>query len=218
MKDLLVIVPSRSRPETVEQLAQDFFFYGRGKADLMFATDDDQPRYPFCQEHPEILFRVGPRLRMCGTLNEAAVESAGEYKYLGFMGDDHRPRTHRWDEEIIEALERHPIAYGNDLIWGEELPTAVFMRSDIVKKLGYMAPPELIHLYLDNFWLTLGKRIGIEYLPHVTIEHLHPSVGKSNWTPEYAEVNDPTLYAADEAAFNNYLTTRFESDLEKLND
>jgi hypothetical protein len=153
---------------------------------------------------------------MCGTLNAAAVEEAPNFKYLGFMGDDHRTRTEGWDAQVIEALERQPIVYGNDLIWGEGLPTAVFMRSEIVEKLGYMAPPELVHLYLDNFWLTLGGRIGIEYLPDVIIEHLHPSVGKAEWTPEYNEVNDGAMYAADEQAFNNYLATRFESDVEKL--
>lgn len=214
MNDLLVIIPSRSRPESVLPVALDFFNNGTGKADLMFATDDDQSEYPF---YSNILYRRGPRLRMCGTLNATAMENVDSYKYIGFMGDDHRTRTPGWDEKVIEALERQPVVYGNDLIWGEGLPTAVFMRSDIIKKLGYMAPPELIHLYLDDFWLTLGKRIGIEYLPDVIIEHLHPSVGKAQWTPEYNEVNDQALYQADEAVFKKYLEERFESDLRKLN-
>lgn len=213
MKDLLVIVPSRGRPESVQPLADDFFNNGTGRADLMFATDDDQPAYPFDNR---LIYSRGPRLRMCGTLNAVAVKEADNYKYLGFMGDDHRTRTPGWDAAVCEALQDHNIVYGNDLIWGEGLPTAVFLRSEIVLKLGYMAPPELIHLYLDNFWLELGKATSIKYLPDVIVEHLHPSVGKADWTPEYQEVNDQALYAADEEAFNNYLATRFESDLEKL--
>jgi hypothetical protein len=190
------------------------FFRNSTKADLLFATDDDQPEYP---EYPGVQFRVGPRLRMCGTLNAAAVEQAPNYKYIGFLGDDHRTRTPGWDDKVIEALESHNVVYGNDLIWGEGLPTAVFLRSEIVQKLGYMAPPSLIHLYLDNFWLELGRATTIKYLPDVIIEHLHPSVGKANWTPEYNEVNDQALYSADEKSFREYMEAQFQVDLEKLN-
>lgn len=214
MKELLVIVPSRGRPETVSVLAQEFFENSTGRADLMFATDDDQPEYP---DYPGVLFRRGPRLRMCGTLNAAAVENADKYKYLGFLGDDHRTRTPGWDEKVIASLEKHNVVYGNDLIWGEGLPTAVFLRSEVVQKLGYMAPPALVHLYLDNFWLTLGRATSIEYLPDVIIEHLHPSVGKADWSESYQEVNDQALYAHDEQAFNEYLEKQFVADLEKLN-
>lgn len=213
MNDLLVIVPSRGRPESVEPVAVDFFGNGTGLADLMFATDDDQPLYP---AFDGVQFTVGPRLRMCGTLNAVAVENADKYKYIGFMGDDHRTRTFGWDQKVIAALESHNVVYGNDLIWGEGLPTAVFLRSEIVRKLGYMAPPELIHLYLDNFWLELGRATSIKYLDDVIIEHLHPSAGKAEWTPEYQEVNDSALYQHDEQAFKTYMETRFQSDLDKL--
>lgn len=215
MNDLLVIVPSRGRPESVEPVASDFFGNGTGLADLMFATDDDQPLYP---AYDGVQFTVGPRLRMCGTLNAVAIENADKYKYIGFMGDDHRTRTFGWDKSVITALESHNVVYGNDLIWGEGLPTAVFLRSENIQKLGYMAPPALIHLYLDNFWLELGRATSVKYLDDVVIEHLHPSAGKAEWTPEYQEVNDSALYQHDQEAFNHYMLTQFQADLSKLND
>lgn len=210
---MLVIVPSRGRPESVEPLAKDFFNNSTAGAELMFATDDDQESYP---DYPGVKYRIGERLRMCGTLNAAAVENAYEYDYLGFMGDDHRTRTPGWDAKVLEALQEHNIVYGNDLIWGEGLPTAVFMRSEIVRKLGYMAPPTLIHLYLDNFWLALGEATSFKYLPDVIVEHLHPSVGKAEWTAQYIEVNDQALYDHDRAALDEYLEHQFVLDLEKL--
>jgi len=154
---------------------------------------------------------------MNGTLNAAAVEYADQYRYIGFMGDDHRPRTFGWDERIVEELNYSHVVYGNDLLQGESLPTAVFMRSEIVQKLGYMAPPELIHLYLDNFWLELGRATSMRYLGDVTIEHLHPYAGKAEWDASYLEVNDQALYEHDRLAFENYMATRFQEDLEKLN-
>jgi hypothetical protein len=213
MKDLLVIVPSRNRPESVEALASEFFANGTGAADLLFATDDDQPPYP---EVEGVLYRRGPRLRMCGTLNAAAVENAADYKYLGFLGDDHRPRTQGWDARVIEALRNNNVVYGNDLLQGENLATAVFLRANIVSTLGYMAPPSLVHLYLDNFWMELGKATSIKYLPDVIIEHLHPSVGKAEWTQAYMEVNDAALYDRDHASFLKYMETQFAADLEKV--
>jgi hypothetical protein len=213
MNDLLVIVPSRSRPESVEEMREAFYGNGTGRADLMFATDDDQPPYP---NYPGILYRRGPRLRMCGTLNATAVEWAPNYKYIGFLGDDHRPRSYAWDVSVIDALENHNVVYGNDLLQGENLPTAVFLRSEIVQKLGYMAPPSLIHLYLDNFWLELGRATSIKYLPNVIIEHMHPAIGKAEWTESYREVNDQALYNTDELAFKQYMETQFAADLEKL--
>jgi len=213
MKELLVIIPSRGRPETVGVVAQEFFENSTGRADLLFATDDDQPEYP---SYPGVLFRRGPRLRMGGTLNAAAVENADQYKYIGFLGDDHRTRTRDWDAKVIDALKSHNVVYGNDLIWGEGLPTAVFLKSEIIKRLGYMAPPTLIHLYLDNFWLELGKNTSIKYLDDVIIEHLHPSAGKAEWDASYLEVNDQSLYNHDSAALEEYMKTQFAADLEKL--
>ena len=213
MKELLVIIPSRGRPETVGVLAQEFFENSTGKADLLFATDDDQPAYP---TYPGVQFRRGPRLRMCGTLNAAAVENADKYKYIGFLGDDHRMRTRDWDVKVLEALESHNVVYGNDLLQGENLPTAVFLHSEIIKKLGYMAPPALVHLYLDNFWLQLGRATSIQYLPDVIIEHLHPMAGKAEWSDSYREVNDQSLYDQDERTFREYMRTQFAADLEKL--
>jgi hypothetical protein len=150
---------------------------------------------------------------MCGTLNAAAVEQAGNYKYIGFLGDDHRPRTVGWDDKVIASLENHNVVYGNDLLQGENLPTAVFLRSEIIQKLGFMAPPTLVHLYLDNFWLELGKATTIEYLPDVIIEHLHPFAGKAEWSDSYREVNDQALYDRDQQAFNEYMATQFAEDL-----
>lgn len=213
MNDLVVIVPSRGRPETVGVLAQEFFENSGGRADLIFATDDDQPPYP---TYPGVEFRRGPRLRMCGTLNAVATEVAPHYKYVGFLGDDHRTRTRDWDLAVTNALEHNNVVYGNDLLQGENLATAVFLRSEIIQRLGYMAPPSLIHLYLDNFWMELGKATSIKYLPNVIIEHLHPAAGKAEWTEQYQEVNAQALYDHDREALEEYMRTQFAADLEKL--
>lgn len=216
-KELLVIVPSRGRPEVIASLAEAFFETSAGYADLLIGLDDDDVEYPRVDYYP-VMYEVNPRLRLGGTLNLLAKKYCWKYKYLGFMGDDHRPRTANWDQRFVESLEnlQTGLVYGDDLIWGEGLPTEVAMTSNIVQKLGYMVPPGMIHLYLDNFWLELGKKVGIRYRPDVVIEHLHPSVGKAEWTPEYQAVNAPEVYDYDRAKFEEYCSHQFEKDVAKL--
>ena len=72
------------------------------------------------------------------------------------MGDDHRPRPAAmpWDARIRECLSGGPgIVYGNDLLQGEKMATAVAMTSDIVTTLGYMCPPAMVHLCVDLVWV-----------------------------------------------------------------
>ena len=73
---------------------------------------------------------------------------------------------------------------------------------------GGMVPPDMIHLYLDNFWMTLGKDLNaLRYIPEVVLEHLHPVAGKAEWDDQYREVNAPEVYSADKAALDNYLAS-----------
>jgi hypothetical protein len=104
-------------------------------------------------------------------------------------------------------MQRRPsMAYGNDLLQGERLPTMIAMTSDIVKALDGMVPPKMKHLYLDNFWKKLGQDLGaLTYLDHVIVEHMHPIAGKAEWDEGYKEVNATEIYSFDALAYQNYI-------------
>lgn len=207
---LLVIVPTRGRPASAIRLASAFSACTR--AQLLFVVDNDDPSF---EGYLAVMGEIGavadllvvPRGNpgIVAPLN-AAVEYALEqydYSYFGFMGDDHLPRTENWDLEVIKALDfaGTGLCYGNDLLQGENLPTAVFMTADIPAALGYMVPPALHHLWADNYWMDLGNGIGdLEYLPDVIVEHLHPINGKSDWDPTYETANN-TNAVHDKAIF-----------------
>ena len=227
---MLVIVPSRGRPQNVHRLIQAWG-HTQANATLLIAVDDDDPEqnaYRWVMESVKgderFQLFVGRRMRLAGTLNFLAherVERPGTLPndVIGFMGDDHLPRTPGWDLEIGSVFKHYGpgIVYGNDLIQGPNLPTAVFMTADIIKTLGYMVPPGLTHMYLDNTWKTWGEGMGrLHYMPHVIIEHLHPIAGKAEWDDRYVEVNAGHQYASDEAAYKNYLASRVTYDLNKL--
>lgn len=138
---------------------------------------------------------------------------------VGFMGDDHRPRTQGWDAAYLDALRDlgTGIVYGDDLLQRQNLPTQCAMTADIIQALGYMAPPSLTHLYVDNFWLSLGRSTGcIRYLPDVVVEHCHPVARKAEWDAGYQRVNSTAMYSADEAAFRRYSQDSFAADVAKV--
>lgn len=216
MKTNLVVLPSRSRPEKVQIAAQALLEHSR-ISDIIIAIDDDQSElYPPIEG---VRFEVNERLRMNGTLNRVALRYAEQYQTIYFLGDDHVVRTPGWDELLFSSIKArgYGLAYGDDKLQGKNLPTAVMMSSNIIRALGFMAPPELIHLYMDNFWLALGERLDcINYVPEAIIEHMHFSANKSEKDIHYAEVNSSEMYSKDQASFKKYLTERFDADIALL--
>jgi len=217
--DILFIVPSRGRPENVSALIAEWDEVTMF-ANLLIAVDEDDP---FLAEYQAVEkkwsgsnrdwllpFRYAPRheMRLSGTLNALAVEYASKYFAIGFMGDDHRPRTVGWDASLLSAMAMlgTGMAYGDDELQGRALPTAIAMTSDMIEAMGYMVPPGCIHLFFDNMWLWLGRELGrITYCEQVIIEHLHPIAGKSDVDDGYVENNSTTMYAHDEAAYKRWL-------------
>jgi hypothetical protein len=162
---------------------------------------------------------VAPGLRRIGPiLNHYAPKEALFSTHTGFMGDDHLPRTPGWDEKLIAALDGKPgVAYGNDLIKGAELPTAVVMSSDIILALGYLVPAALEHLYLDDFWKKLGEGVGnLAYQDDVIIEHMHPTVGQAAWDETYASANNGAQYALDGRRYAQYVADEWPGELARL--
>lgn len=208
MKDLAIIVPTRGRPSNIEDLL--FSLQETNTAsDLWLVLDDDDPELDHYTELNNALIFPREGKGMAKPLNKAAMFLLDDYRHFAFLGDDHRPRTDKWDQFFIKELDLlgTGLVYGNDLLQGENLPTAVAMTGDIVRELKGMVPPGLIHLYLDNFWMQLGKDLGaFSYLGHVILEHLHPIAGKAEWDEGYKAVNADDVYSADAKAFHQYIT------------
>lgn len=220
--DLLVIVPSRGRPHNIAALHDAWAATTTGVSGLLVAVDDDDPALTgyeqVCGERG-IELTVRPRLRMVPTLNKVAVERAPHHFAVGFLGDDHRPRSLGFDAHYLAALRTlgTGFVYGNDLLAGERLPTQVAMTSDIVQTLGYMAPPTLIHTWADNAWHDLGHAIDrIRYLPDVVVEHMHPLAGKASQDDGYVEVNAPDAFERDRQAFAHWYEHDMPADVAKL--
>jgi hypothetical protein len=197
--ECLYLVPTRGRPANAVRLIERFNATSTADARLLLILDDDDPElenYRTALTSPDLdgqrfSYIVGPRLRLGPTLNRYAPDYAQHFETIGFMGDDHVPETPGWDRTLIDETKRtRGIAYGNDTVHGPGLPTAVLMHSSIINALGYMVPPGLIHMYLDNFWRDLGTGLAaLVYRGDVVIRHVHPIVQGAPWDEGYVEAN-----------------------------
>jgi hypothetical protein len=226
---LVVIVPSRGRPHSVAALAEAFADTTHDRdTRLWIAVDSDDP--DLGQYRDAVALVDDPRVTvtavvggcMSVALNEAAMAAVSDpaVDAVGFMGDDHRPRTEGWDAAYLAALAEMGgvgIVYGDDGLQSEALPTQCAMSASIVRTLGWMCPPTLRHLWIDNFWLDLGRAAGcLRYLPGVVVEHMHPYNGKGAMDAGYERVNSAEMIDADQAAYERYAAECLARDAERV--
>jgi len=233
VSDLLVIVPSRGRPESLERVAAAWYATGAfDVAGLIFAVDVDDPALPGYHEALDRLaaadsgpttinlMNAGAWRPMVHKLDFAAAMFAEQGHFaVAFMGDDHLPRTPGWAARYLEALHElgTGIVYGDDGIQGERLPTQWAMTADIVRALGRMVPAPVEHLYCDNAIRDLGQAAGcLRYLPDVLIEHMHPVAGKAPMDAGYARVNRRQQYQADRIRYETWRALRLAADADKV--
>lgn len=225
---LHVFVPTRSRPASMLRLTEAFENTCLNRAThLHWIVDSDDPelsgyRDAFSRalrEHKSLwIVPPGPP-GIVHPLNFVVRElfQPGEDErngcvidFVGFMGDDHLPRTKNWDDKLTDELRilKTGIVYGDDLFQHERLPTAAFMTANIPDRLGFMAPNELRHLYVDDYWKDLGNGIGkLLYYPEVVIEHLHYLNSKSIQDETYERNNNARAASADRAMYLLYKST-----------
>lgn len=225
MSDLIMVVPSRGRPTAVTELAEAFNATCTEDTQIVLALDRDDPHRAAYYRTMTGDTRVSTIIEqdtgtMVSALNLAAAHVVEQGTFaIGFMGDDHRPRTEGWDKAYLDELRRigTGIVYGDDGFQHINLPTQVAMTCDIVQALGYMAPPRLTHMYVDNFWRDLGEHADcISYLPDIVIEHVHPLAGKAEWDDGYRRVNAAEMFDRDSRAYQSYLHTRAHTDVQAV--
>jgi hypothetical protein len=222
--ELVVVVPTRARPHAARELVETFDATCTANTHLLFVVDSDDPNreeYGAVPGRRTVLESPAPSnmglALACGVSYVLSLTS-GPFA-IGFMGDDHRPRTKGFDRFYIDALRElgTGIVYGDDLLQGERIPTQVAMTTDIVRALGHMAPPTLIHMYFDDYWKELGTRAGcIRYLPDVVVEHMHPLAGKAEWDPGYERVNAKQMFETDHAAYMRWKFMELPAEVAKV--
>jgi hypothetical protein len=203
---IIVITPSRGRPDKAREAYDTFEATRKDPTTKMVfvvdADDDTFRRYVDAKVPVATYDHEGGG--MAPPMNAAALDYADKYDIIGFIGDDHRFRSTGWDTYISRAIGKGGMAFGNDLTRGD-IPTQVFISSNIVKALGWFCLPGAKHLYLDNTWAQIGAAADcMSYLPDVIIEHAHPFYGRGQMDEGYRRVNAPEMYDHDGRVYSQW--------------
>jgi len=212
---LVVIVPTRSRPQSVARVAaawSETDAWAAG-AELLFAVDRDDPAHDEYHAAVQLAAReygesvtafVVPTWRpMVHKLDLTAVALLDFADALGFAGDDHLPRTPGWAQRYTSALDDLGSGWVScaDGYRTDRLPTQWAVTADIVRALGRMVPAPVEHLYCDDATRDLAEAVGAyTYLDDVLIEHMHPVAGHPG-DEQHARVNSSRQYKTDRRAY-----------------
>jgi hypothetical protein len=219
--DLTIYVPTRGRPENAHRLQKAFETTTRLNTRVVFILSDNDTKINEYANLKEVVVVTPDKPGFVSPLNLGYLSDRLKiYSYaVGFMGDDHLPRTYGWDERYVTELLKMQsgLVYGNDGFQGANIPTQIAMTADIPLVLGFMTLPQLKHLYADNFWLDFGKAINkIKYLGDVVIEHLHPAAGKAPHDAGYEFSGGFSLDTEDKKAYFKYVKEDLEGDARKV--
>lgn len=216
MPDLLVIVPSRGRPQNIARLLDAVKATCKLDTHLIIGVDDDDPelsRYEYVVKTAggdSARLIHGPRKDLAGWTNYLALANL-DCPFFASLGDDHVPVTPGWDKAHVRAIMEMG-GTGFAYPWDgtrEDVPEAVIMSSDIVRALGWMCEPSLSHWYVDNVWADLGRGAGcLRHLRAVKVEHRIQG--------DQTSADSGKKLAADRDAYYAWRRSRMEEDIGKV--
>lgn len=221
--DLLVITPSRSRPQGVARLLEAVHHTKRLNTHVCIAIDDDDPElnqyrkvFDKLAQDGDVL-EEGTRKGLASWTNDVAAKQASSYRYLASFGDDMVPRSQAWDWILVRAIEDMG-GIGFTYPWDgitEFIPEAVVISSKIVQALGWMCEPSLEHYYIDDVWADLGRAAGcLRHLRTVSVEHMHPGVGKAAADSTYATSSEKI--SSDHLSYLKWRSGRMLEDIKTV--
>jgi hypothetical protein len=200
---ILVLCPTRGRPRQTAEMAASFLATAElPTTSLLLVVDLDDP------EGDGYVDLVAPGVGLVGVeggsltaaTNQAVCQVWDEADIVGHVGDDHRFVTHGWDRMVTEVLATPGVCYGDDGVWHEELGTAWFASTSIVRKLGWLALPVSMHYGIDDAWIDIGRALHrLTYLPDMHISH--PGVPEQKADPDAIFTRAQEHRRADAAAY-----------------
>lgn len=172
------LLPSRCRPDNLQRFFEAYKATGGttpgmvliGPADLpVDLTDGVYPPLPIGWQYfiakgdtqGEKIAEIWDQVVGCG--------------WLGLIGDDCVPVTAGWDAQLVGELDGTNIVSCND---GWQAPQRLgncwVMSGDVVRAVGYIFPPGLQHLYVDDVWEAIGAGAASWVCRmDVLVEHRH---------------------------------------------
>ncbi|CAB4215034.1 hypothetical protein UFOVP1616_40 [uncultured Caudovirales phage] len=213
----LLIIATRDRPHNAIRAFEQAMQMSTESDFLIIINEDQQDLYP---EIEGVMREVVPSELGCiGKTNHVLASYWDKYETMVGFDDDCMVTTQGWDAVLAAPIKQRGfgLAYGDDLLQGENLPTKVMISTNITRVLGFWAPKSIFHLYADNFWKSLGQGLGaLFYNPEVKTEHWHYLNGKAPQDDLYKSIYTAEAIKRDRDAYQAYMGDEFDKDIERL--
>lgn len=214
MKRIGIQLPTRSRPDRLKVLYDSWVLQTEGNSELVVGIDEDEKElYGWVFKCPEIKVIITPQEDYVAKANFMIKQMQG-YEYIYLLADDFVINS-KFESTFLAEAVPYCVFYGRDSYMNSKLPTAPFMDNEIFRRLGYIAPPTLIHYFADNIWAEWGKAMGTyRYFDNVNIQHLHVSKYGQYADKVYDQSNK--FFQDDWKAFDKYVAEQLPLDISKL--
>lgn len=216
-EQIFVLCPSRGRPKQCKAMVDSFLLNSSCSVLKLLLDNND----PYLDEYRDIIkdvsYTIEDQTTTTELINSHWQYTADCYKYFSVTNDDFIYKTKDWDLKLIKKINGIGIAYGNDLLAGQAIPTTSVVSREIVEALGWLQMPTLTHLFGDNVWNYIGRACGcIHYVPEVIIEHRHVFARKAEADETHNRTNSKEMYRIDEQAFIKWIKENSKEDIAKV--
>ena len=198
---IAILLPTRNRAKSLWRFWESIVSTSKDINNVtmyLYLDDDDTSGIDGAQalnkQYPEnVFYLIGPRILMSQMPNELLKLTEDE-GIIFLAGDDLVMRTDSWDTIVIEAFDaiedRIALFYGVD--GAESQHPADFATHPIIHRrwfdvLGYINPPYFSCDYADTWLNTLADSVNRKFLLPIFNEHMHFTVGKSEFDSTYLE-------------------------------
>ena len=216
----LVIVGSRNRPQKTVECFEQVQKVSHISDFLLLINEDQADLYPEIENVKRVIIPASWGTTSTAKVNYFVHEKLYEgYFTVSGIDDDCRVTTDGWDLLLSLPLKAkgYGVSWGNDTIQNGRVPTKWTITTNILAALGFLAPPGLIHLFVDDFLACLGKELeSAHYAPNVMMEHHHWLNGKAEMDETYKESAARETWENDERVYNEYITGQFHDDLYRV--
>jgi hypothetical protein len=199
------VLPTFGRPARCQEALCSITSAGVSSPGLVVIDGDPDPAYANLRLPPDWRAICLPaNLGVCGVFNHV-LRAWSDEPWYGFISDDSIVRTMAFDRPLIAAAGRAGFANSADG-WQahQRMHGAIVFGGDLLRALGWWAPPGLIHCFVDDAWEHIGRALGNwVHLPQVMVEHLHPANAKATSDTTYHKAY--ANFESDRARFEEFV-------------
>lgn len=222
----MVLLPSYNRANLLKDFLESYRATEATVSGLVLVDKEDPQKEEYLKlDYPKGWLLVLTTGRSMASKIKEVWDQVKDLDCVMLCNDDHYCITKNWDEKILAQITGSNIIGTNDnWVAPKRLCGMTAFSGNVIRALGYIFPPGIEHLFIDNAWEYLAAKAGCaNILMEVVIEHRH--VFKDKKTPDethksvYTEDwNNQDKEGTPAWHFRRWLETSADKDVQKLKD